>query len=170
MEHLVLVAYATKYGSTEESTRVVGEVLQNVGFTVEMSAVNDVTAWKPYSAVVLAAALYMGRLHKDARRFVARWQVELGRIPVALMVPGPVNAEEKDKKGAEQQLKKELARIPWFHPIETRVIGGKWDPANLTGLFRWMLRKIPASDARNWEAIREWARDLAGKIEPALTR
>ena len=167
MKPLVLVAYATKYGSTEETARMVGAVLGAEGFEVEVCPVNKLPLWKPYAAVVLAAALYMGRLHGDARRFVAEHRDELRRIPVALIVPGPVAKEEKDWVTAQQQLDKELARLPWLHPVAQKIVGGKWDPAKSGWLIRWMLRKVPAADARDWNAIRGWARDLAVKFKLA---
>lgn len=169
MKPLVLVAYATKYGSTEETARMVGAVLGVEGFEVEVWPVNRLPAWKPYAAVVVAAALYMGRLHRDARRFLSGHREELSRVPVALIVPGPVGKDEKDWTGARKQLDKELARMPWLHPVAQKIAGGKWDPEKLGWLFRWTLRKIPATDARDWEAIRAWARELAEKLQPAVT-
>jgi menaquinone-dependent protoporphyrinogen oxidase len=166
MKPLVLLAYATKYGSTEETARMVGAVLGTEGFEVEVWPVNKLPLWKPYAAVVLAAALYMGRLHKDARRFVAERREELSRVPVALIVPGPVGKEEKDWASAQRQLDKELARWSWLHPVAQKIVGGKWDPSKSGRLVRWMLRKVPAADARDWLAIRAWARDLAGKLKP----
>ena len=166
MKPLVLVAYATKYGSTEETARMVAAVLGAEGFEVDVWPVNKLPLWQPYSAVVLAAALYMGRLHKDARRFAAARRDELSRIPVALIVPGPVGKEEMDWASAQRQLDKELARWPWLHPVAQKIVGGKWDPAKSSRLIRWMLRKIPPADARDWLAIRAWARDLAGKLKP----
>jgi menaquinone-dependent protoporphyrinogen oxidase len=170
MEHLVLVAYATKYGSTEETARAVAAVLAEEGLTVELCAVGEVKTWKPYSAVVLAAALYIGRLHKGARRFLADWREELTRIPVALMVPGPVEADEKQRKSAQEQVDKELARVPWFHPVAQTVVVGKWDPAKLPFPFNWTMRKVPARDARDWDRVDAWAHEIAGKLQAPAVR
>jgi len=164
MKPLVLVAFATKYGSTEETARMVGAVMGAEGFEVDVYPVNKVPLWKPYSAVVLAAALYMGRLHKDARLFVAGGREELSHVPVALIVPGPVSSDQKDWASAQQQLDKELARWPWLHPVAQKIVGGKWDPAKSGAMVRWMLRKVQSADARDWNAIRGWARELAAKL------
>jgi menaquinone-dependent protoporphyrinogen oxidase len=170
MDAPVLVAYATKYGSTEETALMVAAVLQAEQLPVEVRSVSEVKTWKPYSAVVLATALYMGRLHKGARQFLAKWQAELSRIPVALLVAGPVERDEKQQKSAQDQLAKELARVSWFHPVAQTVVGGKWDPAKLQFPFNWTLRKVPASDARDWDAIRAWAKEIANKLQPVETR
>lgn len=167
MESLILVAYATRYGSTEETARMVGAILGAEGLAVEVRNVNSIAQWKPYSAVVLAAALYMGKMHKQARFFLRDYREQLTQVPVALLVPGPVGPDEKQWAVARQQLDKELARLPWLHPVAQQVVGGKWDPAKLTFPFSWTLRKVPASDARDWAQIRGWAREIAGKLQPA---
>jgi menaquinone-dependent protoporphyrinogen oxidase len=164
MAALMLVAYATRYGSTEETARKLAECLNREGVGAEVRAMSEVTNLEPYGGVVLAAALYIGRLHKDARRFLAAWHKELEQVPVALMVPGPVEAQEEQFQSAEQQLDKELARVPWLHPVARKVVGGRWDPAKLQFPFNWTLKKIPASDARDWDIVGALAHEVAGKL------
>jgi len=68
------------------------------------------------------------------------------------------------------QLDKELARFPWLSPIAHEVFGGKFDPAKLRFPYNLVpaLKRLPASDIRDWKAIRAWASDLAEKLQPAL--
>jgi menaquinone-dependent protoporphyrinogen oxidase len=170
METLVLVAYATRYGSTADTAQKLAEFLRRDGIQAEVRPVGQVTDLKPYAAVMLAAALYIGRLHKDARRFLVTWREELMRIPVALLVPGPVELRDEQFKSAEQQLDKELARVPWLHPVARKVVGGKWDPAKLPFPFKWTLRHVPASDARDLDAIRAWVHEIVGILQAVLMR
>ena len=165
MEATVLVAYATRYGSTAETARRLAECLQRDGIHADVLPVSEVKELRPYSAVVLTAALYIGKLHKDARRFLATWHEELAQRPVALLVPGPVEAQDKQFESAEKQLDKELERVPWLHPVARKVVGGKWDPAKLPFPFKWTLRKVPASDARDWNMVGAWAHEVAGKLQ-----
>ena len=46
------------------------------------------------------------------------------------------------------------------------VFGGVWDPSKLGFPFNLLpaLNKIPASDIRDWDAIRDWASGLAAKL------
>lgn len=164
----VLVTYATRLGSTEEVARVVTDVLHEAGVDVDAEPVAAVKSLQEYSAVVLCAPLYMGRLLKDARRFLARNAAALQQMPVILLVVGPVEAKEKDWTGARQQLDKELAKFPWLTPAEQHIVGGKFDPKKLGFPFKFILRKLPPSDARDWTAIREMARHIAAKFQPAL--
>jgi menaquinone-dependent protoporphyrinogen oxidase len=163
MEPVVLVTYATRSGSTEEVARTVAEVLREDGLVTEVQHVREAHDLEQYCAVVLAAPLYMSRLHKDARRFLSAHRGALMKVPVALFVLGPIQAVEKDWTGALQQLDMELKKFPWLSPAVQHVVGGKFDPAKMGFPFNLIpaLRKLPASDVRDWPAIRGFASDLA---------
>jgi menaquinone-dependent protoporphyrinogen oxidase len=170
VEHPVLVTYATRYGSTAETARAVAGTLRESGLEVEIQPIGNVLSMERYCAVVLGAALYMGRLHKDARRFLMFHRDALSKVPVALFVPGPVEKREKDWVGAKEQLDKELADFRWLKPTACEIIGGAFDPTKLGFLLRLIppLRKMPVSDARDWTAIHAWASKLAITLQPAL--
>jgi menaquinone-dependent protoporphyrinogen oxidase len=114
----------------------------------------------------------MSLLHKDARRFLSAHRSSLMKMPVALFVLGPVQKDEKDWTGARTQLKKELAKFPWFLPVSQQIFGGKFDPTKLGFPFSLIppLRKLPARDVRDWMAIRAWASDLASTLKPVPAR
>jgi menaquinone-dependent protoporphyrinogen oxidase len=168
MEPIVLVTYSTRYGSTEEVAHAVAETLSESGVAVETLPIRNVHSLERYSAIVLGVPLYMSLLHKDARRFLRAHRNALTKMPVALFVLGPVQKDEKDWTGARMQLKKELAKYPWFTPVSQQIFGGKFDPAKLGFPFSLFppLRKLPAGDARDWTAIRGWASDLALALRP----
>lgn len=168
MEPIVLVTYATRYGSTEEVAQAVAETLRQNGVAVETKPIRSVNSLERYGAVVLGAPLYMSFLHKDARRFLSAHRSVLAKMPVALFVLGPVEKDEKDWTGARTQLKKELAKFPWFIPVSQQILGGKFDPAKLGFPFSLFppLRRLPAGDVRDWTAIHTWARDLALVFQP----
>lgn len=163
MEPIVLVTYATRSGSTEEVAQEVARTLSERGVQVEIQPVHRVHSLDRYGAVVLGVPLYMSQLHKDARRFLAVHRNALVRMPVSLFVLGPVQQDGKDWNGAQAQLKKELAKFPWFSPVSQQLVGGKFDPAKLGFPFNLIppLRKMPASDIRDWTAIRAWAAAVA---------
>jgi menaquinone-dependent protoporphyrinogen oxidase len=91
--------------------------------------------------------------------------------PVALFALGPFHAEEKEFVEARKQLEKELAKVPWFSPVARQVIGGRFDPQKLRFPFSFIpvLRNLPASDARDWDAIHAWAGILPPALVSALT-
>jgi menaquinone-dependent protoporphyrinogen oxidase len=124
-----------------------------------------------YGAVVLGTALYMFRLHKDAHRFLARHRNALTARPVAIFALGPFHDDEKEWQDVRMQLDKELAKFPWLTPVAREIFGGKFDPAKLRFPWSWLpaLKQLPASDIRDWTAIRAWASNLATKLRPSLS-
>jgi len=166
----VLVAYATTYSSTQEVAGAVAATLRQNGLTVDLRHMPDVLSLEGYDAVVLGTAIYMFRLHKDARRFLARHSHALTMQRVAVFALGPFHDDPKEWDAARSHLDKGLAKFPWLVPIDKRVFGGRFDPAKLRFPYTLMpaLRRMPASDIRDWNAIRTWASDLAGRLQPAL--
>jgi len=169
MSSLVLVGYATRYGSTQEVAEAVGATLRECELEVDVRPLSDVRTLADYGAVVLGAPLIMYRLHKDARGFLSHHRRELAERPVAVFALGPVHDphDEKEWEGSRAQLDKELANHSWLEPVALEVFGGKYDPEKLGFLLGKMAGMEPASDIRDWPAIRAWARELADKLEPA---
>ena len=170
MSTSVLVGYATRYGSTQEVAEAVAATLRECGLAVDIQPLRQVRSLAGYSAVVVGAALYMFRWHKDARRFLSRHRQALTERPVALFALGPVQDphNEEEWQNSRAQLDKELANFPWLSPVALEIFGGKYDPEKLRFPISLFAGKEPASDLRDWAAIRAWANNLAPKLEPAL--
>jgi menaquinone-dependent protoporphyrinogen oxidase len=170
MSASVLVAYATRYGSTQEVAEVVAATLRERGLAVDLQPMRDVRTLDQYRAIILGAPLYMFHWHRDALHFLARHQAALTQRPVAVFALGPFHAEEKEFQGAREQLDKELAKFPWLTPQAITIFGGKFDPQKLTFPHNLIpaLKNMPASDVRDWTAIRAWANDLAELFQLVL--
>lgn len=176
MPATALVAYATRYGSTQQVAEAVAATLREHGLAVDFTSMRNVRSLDAYSAVVLGAPLYIGHWHKDARQFLLRHHDGLARRPVAIFALGPLTnpRDETEWTGCRNQLDKDLAQYPWLAPVAVELFGGKLDPAQLR-FPDTLLNVMPASpfkdmaptDLRDWEAIRAWAADLAAKLEPA---
>lgn len=171
MNEKVLVAYASSYGSTQEVAEAVAAALRDSGVEVDFQPMRAVRSLDGYRGVVLGAPLYIMRWHKDAKSFLARHKAALTRqapesIAAAVFALGPFNDKEDEWQEVRSELNKELAKFPWLKPAAVEVFGGKFDPAKLR--FPWSLvpamRQMPASDIRDWAAIRAWAE----RIRPAL--
>jgi menaquinone-dependent protoporphyrinogen oxidase len=153
----VLVTYASKHGSTREVAESIAETFRREGLCVdvhEAAVVEDVAS---YDCVLLGGALYMGRLHPDARRFLRRHRAVLAARPLAVFAMGPQTLSEHDVAGARRQLDRALAAVPEVHPLAIAVFGGVVDP----GQLRFPFNRMPASDARDWNAIETWAEEVA---------
>jgi menaquinone-dependent protoporphyrinogen oxidase len=170
MSTSVLVAYATRYGSTQEVAEAVAATLRECGLAVDIQPLREVRTLAGYSAVVLGAPLFMFRWHKDALRFLSRHRQALIERSVAVFALGPVHDpyDEKEWQDSGAQLDKELAKFPWLTPDAVEMFGGKYDPAKLRFPINLFAGDEPASDLRDWAAIRAWASNLAAKLEPSL--
>jgi menaquinone-dependent protoporphyrinogen oxidase len=160
MTQRILVGFATTRGSTREVAESVAGTLRAHNLDVEVqpaSAVDDVSG---YDGVVLGAALYMGRAHADARTFLKRHRLALAEVPFAVFAMGPKTLDEHDVAGAGQQLARSLARVPEVKPLSVAIFGGVLDPTKL----RFPLNRMEASDARDWDAIRAWAEEVAERF------
>jgi menaquinone-dependent protoporphyrinogen oxidase len=88
----VLVAYATRYGSTQEVAEVVASTLRERGLAVDIQPMRKVRTLDQYRAVVLGAPLFMFHWHKDALSFLARHRAALTARPVAIFALGPTKS------------------------------------------------------------------------------
>ena len=159
----ILLAYATRFGSTQDVAETIAASLRQSGFDVDMQPMSDVKTLATYDAVVLGAAIYNARWHADAHQFVSLHQEALEQLPVAIFTLGPLSRSEAAKLNSRRQLDKELAKYRWLKPVALEIFAGKYDPSK-PGLS-FFERFLPARDYRNWDAIRAWANALASRLQ-----
>jgi menaquinone-dependent protoporphyrinogen oxidase len=159
----ILLAYASRYGSTQEVAEAITIDLRKTGLKVDVRPMSEVKTVEGYDAVVLGAAIYSSRWHPDAHRFLSKQQEALSRRPVAIFALGPLTTTEAAMQRSRRQLHNELERYPWLKPVALEMFVGKIDPSKL-GFFE---RFQPASDNRNWNAIIAWADMLPDRLQRA---
>ncbi len=167
MSTTILVAYATRYGSTQEVAEHVAAVLLEAGHPVAIHPAGDVRSLEEFDAVVLGAPIYMGNWHRNARRFLSRHQTALTQRPVAVFALGPLERDEEQMREAIGQFEKILAKTPWLDPVDKEVFVGKFDPDKLTFPHNLLPLgdALPEGDNRDWEAIRGWAGELPARLQ-----
>lgn len=116
----LLVAYGTKHGSTREVAEAIAERLREGEREVELRCAADVEDPTPYDGVVLRGALYFGRWHEDAARFLLRHRRELSELPVAVFGMGPKTAEAEDVAESRAQLDKALQKASEVEPCSRK--------------------------------------------------
>jgi len=157
----VLVAYATKYGSTKEVAEAVAATLREQGADAELKVAGDVGDVAGYSAVVFGTAIYFPRPIREGRRFLSRHHEALSHLPLAVFALGPIKDTPEDFAGARKQLDSALAKHPDLKPAAVAVFGGVMDPEKLTFPFNNPgMRAQGKSDIRDWNAIKTWAQGL----------
>jgi len=172
----ILVAYASKHGSTKGIAERIAHRLGAAGLAAEALPVAAVRAVEGYDAVVLGSALYMFHWMKDATSFARRNRAALSSRPLWLFSSGPFGPETVDKEGRDL-LKvsgpkeiEELRRM--LHPRDHRVFFGAWDRRNKPiGFWERMVQVMPAGrasmpdgDFRDWPSIEAWADGIAAEL------
>jgi menaquinone-dependent protoporphyrinogen oxidase len=162
----VLVAYATRYGSTEEVAHAVGKRLGELGVGADVQRARQVRSVADRKAVVLATPFYFGSMLAEARRFLERNRDSIERSHLAIIALGPISASE-ELRAARAQLDRVLAAMQWVKPAAAAMFVGKYDPSMLRLRDRLIaalpgspLHGVPAHDDRDWDAIREWVDEL----------
>jgi menaquinone-dependent protoporphyrinogen oxidase len=158
----VLVAYATRHGSTREVAVDIAGTLQALGADVELREARDVRGPDGFvrglpgswSLVVLGAPLYSGRWHRDAHRFLRRHRKDLAGVPVAVFGMGPRSPDASAWQRAQEQLDRAVAKHKWLTPTAVEVFGGVDPPG-----------KHPRCDLRDWTQIEAWAAGIANPAE-----
>ena len=167
MSASVLVGYATRYGSTQKVAEAIAAMLYENGLATICQPTSKVRSLEGFDALVLGAPLYMFRWHKDAKRFLSRHRQLLMARPVAVFALGPLHDDPKEWQDSRGHLDKELLKFPWLAPVAVGIFGGKFDPMKLSFPYNLLpaLKQMPASDIRDWTAIRDWTNDLAAKLQ-----
>jgi menaquinone-dependent protoporphyrinogen oxidase len=158
----VLVATASKHGSTLELAGAIGEALRSRGLDVGEMPVAEVGDVREYDAVVLGSGIYGGRWLKPAKEFVERNADALAAVPVWLFSSGPLGDPPKPVEtpvDAEPMTKVTGAR-------EHRVFAGSLLKSRLGFAERAMVKAVhaPFGDFRDWDAVRDWGFEIADAL------
>lgn len=163
MPRSVLITYGTKNGSTAEIADFIASVLRNEGLETEVLPPSEVTDVQPYDAVVIGGALYMGRWHRDARRFARQHAGALRERPVWLFSSGPLDpsASERDVPavaGARRAQRRTDAR-------DHVTFGGRLEAGAKGRMAKAILDEGRGGDFRDLDRIAKWARHVATEVK-----
>ncbi len=86
MSSRILVAYASRAGSTGGVAESIGETLAVSGTKVEVRRMREVHDLTPYCAVVAGSAIHGGKWLPEAMRFLQAQQATLARKPFAVFL------------------------------------------------------------------------------------
>ena len=159
----VLIACASKHGSTEGIAEAIAERLHQLGNDAAAVRVSDVTDLNGVEAVVLGSAIYAGSWMKEATEFAAANAEVLSGIPLWLFSSGPLGTEVHDHEEQPRQLAELTERL---RPKAHRTFFGALDHSKLGFAERMMVKavKAPEGDFRDWGAISGWADEIAREL------
>jgi menaquinone-dependent protoporphyrinogen oxidase len=154
----ILVTAASKYGSTSEIARQIGDILAERGHvvTVEAPAGADVAA---HDAVVLGSAVYAGHWLPAAKDLAERSSEELASRPTWLFSSGPVGDPPKPEEDPADVGPILVATKANEH----RIFAGKIDRQRLSFPERAIVAalRVQSGDFRRWDEVEAWATRIA---------
>ncbi len=158
----VLVAYATKHGSTAEIANAIGARLHEVGLDADVRPARDVRDLAGFGAVVLGSAVYALRWQGEAVDFLKRHERELAGRPVWLFSSGPLDRSADD---ADLPMPKAIVGLAGRIGIRGHTtFGGRLAPDAKGFVERLIIRRGGAGDWRNFERIRGSAATIAEQL------
>jgi menaquinone-dependent protoporphyrinogen oxidase len=170
MSNKILVAYASRTGSTAGVAEAIGKTLAEGGAQVDvrpMEKVDDVT---PYDAVVAGSAIREGKWLPEAMEFMQTNRAALKQKSFATFT---VCMTMSMKNG---QYREAVAK--WLEPVHALVkplseayFAGMLDISKVPTLRNRLMFRISVlmgvwkeGDNRDWNAIRAWAKALSVKL------
>ena len=154
----ILVAYASKAGSTAEVAQAIGETLSAQGATVDVLQVKHVKDLSAYTAVIIGSAIRMGQWLPEAVNLVKAQQAELRQRPTAFfLVSGFLKDNTPEMTQKVGTFLDPVRAI--FEPASIGMFAGKMDYSKLSFLDRTIAKAVGSveGDWRNWDTIRAWA-------------
>ena len=161
----ILVAYASRAGSTGEVAEAIGKALCDGDAAVEVRLAKEVADVSRYRAVVVGSAIYMGRWMSEAVKLVETHRDALSRVQVAYftvcLTMKEDTAENRRTVAAYVDPVREIVQ-----PVDEGLFAGALNYARQPFLYRLIIKQMgePEGDYRNWEAIRAWAAGLTPQL------
>jgi menaquinone-dependent protoporphyrinogen oxidase len=173
----ILVAFATRHGSTAGIAARIAERLTSAGHEAEARPAAGVRDAGGYDAFVIGGAAYMFHWLGDATKFVERNRDVLAVRPTWLFSSGPIGTDLVDKQGRdvfETTIPKEFPHLrELIRPRGERIFFGALDPdAKPIGMAERFMRVMPAAkdalpkgDFRDGPAIDAWSDEIAASLK-----
>lgn len=161
MSARVLVAYATKLGSTGEIAEAIAQVLRDGGHRALAMPARDVRSLDDWDAVILGSAVYAAHWQRDARLFTERFHDELAARPLWLFSGGPL---DRRLARADQPIAPHGAEITaGLGAREHRTFGGRL--TRDAAVDPQVLQTHRMGDFRDWQAIVGYAYRIGRELD-----
>jgi menaquinone-dependent protoporphyrinogen oxidase len=174
-----LVVYGTRGGSTKQIAEEIGKVFDGQGYSVTVKDAKaargiDVNA---FDLIVVGSSVWATLWKRQATSFLKRNAKKLAGKKVALFSSGMAGDDPAKMDVANQSIAKTAAKFPAIKPLALAYFGGcvNFDsPGFMARFMANMMKKdfekkgIDTSkpvDHRDWNAIRQWAADVAAKAK-----
>lgn len=164
-----LVAYGSRYGSTEAVARAMCRQLEASGIEADVRDACDVDDLAPYDFAIVGSGIYVGLLRRRVVRLLHRIARQAPTLPIGVFALGPLVAaaeRPEDWEAARTRLDATLARIDGLHLLDSAVFGGVIDRERMGFLFA----RAEEVDMRDWNVIERWVDELVRTVRRSGAR
>ena len=168
----VLIAYASRKGSTHEVAEFMAQLLRTTAEKVTVAEVDTITSIADYDAVLMGTAIYQGMWLPQMFHFVSKFSDELATKPCFLWITCIRVLEPNGYDHAMEHYMPDRI-LQSINVQDCQIFAGKLAVIDVNMDDRWTLalhydgRLQPAelnADFRDWTAIAEWT----GMVEAHL--
>lgn len=174
-----LIVYGTRGGSTKQIADEIGKTLAGQGYVMAVrnaKECRDVDV-NDYDLVVAGSSVWAFKWTRQATAFLKRNQKQLADKKVVLFWSGWAGDDPVDQGTVNRAMAKVTDAFPEIRPLRTAYFGSytafdSWNPvarlANNVMKKEFEKKGIDTSqpvDRRDWDAIRQWAADVAAEAK-----
>jgi menaquinone-dependent protoporphyrinogen oxidase len=159
MKDKILIAYASKLGSTGDVARAIGEELTARGNDVDVKLAGEVQDVSPYGSLLLGSAVRIGRWLPEALAFLEQNARSLASKSVSYFtVCMTMHPDTPENRALARQITSPARAIR--EPAAEGFFAGRIDFGKISFVEQMILRakKVPEGDFRDSDAIRAWAK------------
>ncbi len=182
-----LIVYATRYGATKGTADEIAKILREENFDVKVvnSKEEKVKDISEYELVVVGSGMAMGNWCSEAEDFLKKFQKDLENKKLSLFISSLKPVEEREGKTNLVARIRKIGfedKILKYHlkPITMGFFGGIIDYNKMSFLIRkgmemgyksnlkkHRFKEVESGvyDLRDWDEIRNWAKELAKKAQ-----
>ena len=155
----VLVAHASRRGGVARIADMIATELRSQGFDVHVEPADTIESLDGFHSVILGAAIYRGRWHRDARRFVYRHYTALVQIPVWMFSSGPL-----DHSAPTRPPVRHAKRLIYDVGAEDHITFGGRLAERPSGWVAQLIARDRAGDWLDPTAVAHWTRHIARSL------
>lgn len=168
----ILVAYASKHGSTRETAEFMGRVLKAYSVEVDIMDVRDVQSVSGYDVTIIGSAIYGGMWLQEMSLFIEKFSAELAAKPLFFFITCIRALEPDGREHAEKYYINHKA-LEGFDLRDVAVLTGKLNTSAIDRKEQWYLvanydGKLTSAnvneDFRDWQAIATWVSGIAKEL------
>lgn len=180
----VLVAYSSRFGSTEGIAIDIVETLEDEGIEVKLLNLKktiQVPNIHTYDGILIGSGIMRGQWTDESLAFLKEYRETLNQIVLGLFVSSGEAANPKLYVDARNKyLKRLVEKFGFTNDPDIEAFGGVFDlsPTSihndqekkilkqiiLSETTGFILNDGKLSDFRNWQKIRDWTRTFARKV------